>query len=127
LFSERPRHEALIDRRGSIIKNQQFLLDFAVIGFGKCGTSTLLRWLSLHPQAACLPSEIFALMAKDPQRLIRTLYQQLPDGSEYRRCTKCPLDITQWHILDYYRTMFPKTRLVVGVSDDECSLNKQHP
>jgi len=109
----------IVDGYGRIVGDPQSLLDFSIIGFGKCGTTTLLKWLGSSNETACLPGESYSLMHHDPGRLVESLYEELPadviNGTRYRRCYKCPLDITQWHILDYYRTLFPRTKLVVGV------------
>jgi len=49
-----------------------------------------------------------------PQRLIRMLYEELPEGN-FQRGYKCPGDITQPHILKYFETLWPKTKLFVGI------------
>lgn len=106
----------------------QSLLDFAVVGFGKCGTTTLLRWLSRHPQVRCLPDENWELMKGRPDDLARWLYQELPADPiysssplpvnpyrRYRRCYKCPADVTQPHVVGYLRLYWPRTKLVVSI------------
>lgn len=42
------------------------------------------------------------------------LFQQLPPGP-YKRGYKCPVDLTQQHIIEYYRTLWPKTKLIIGI------------
>jgi len=96
----------------------QSLLDFAIVGFGKCGTSTLLQWFNLAPQIKCLPDENWELMLSRPDNLIRWLYHELPADTRdvrYKRCYKNPADITQHHILQYYAKYWPKTKLIVSL------------
>ena len=112
---ERPPLGSIIDENDKVTGDSQFLLDFAIIGFGKCGTSTMLQWLDSHPEVQCLPEEIWDLMHSRPQGLIRKLYSDLPPDEHYQRGYKCPGDITQPHILQYFETLWPKTKLFVGI------------
>ena len=110
----RPPLETIIDKYGNVTGDPQFLLDFAIIGFGKCGTSSMMHWLSEHPEIKCFKDEIWELIYFRPQNLIRLLYERLPPG-HYKRGYKCPAEITQSHTMDYFRTLFPKTKLMIGI------------
>lgn len=97
-----PPLESIIDDDDTIIGSPQVLLDFAIIGMGKCGTSTLMHWLADHPELQCLRSEVWALPGKDPGRLIRRLHKNLKHP--YRqRGYKCPGDLLENYSMDYYR------------------------
>eukprot|EP00977_Amphora_coffeiformis_P003397 scaffold630_cov174-Amphora_coffeaeformis.AAC.17 len=112
--SQRPALETLIDEE-RIIGNVQFLLDFAIIGFGKAGTSTLMDWLAAHPVVAMFAREVYDLVQQRPAHLVQSLYEDLPAGDQYMRGYKNPLEITQPHVLDYYRTYWPQTKLICGL------------
>jgi hypothetical protein len=105
-----------MDSRTKQIKNDvQWLLHFAVIGFGKCGTSSVMHWLAAATdELQVLPREAWALVKNRPDRLVAILYNQLDDPHK-KRGVKNPGDIHQRHALAYYRTLWPKTKLIVGV------------
>jgi hypothetical protein len=59
----RPPLESLIgDTYLNISGNVQFLLDFAILGVPKCGTSTMMRWLNQHSLASVIDTEVYDLM-----------------------------------------------------------------
>ena len=109
----RPALTTLI-KDDEIIGNVQFLLDFAIVGFGKAGTTTLMEWLARHPSVAVFSREVYDLVQKQPAKLVRSLYEDLPAGN-YTRGYKNPLEVTQKHVLDYYRTYWPHTKLLIGL------------
>jgi hypothetical protein len=111
----RPPLDSLVSSPLNVTGDVQFLLDFAIIGFGKCGTSTMMRWLAAHPQVAAFDHEVWELMQSRPGNLVRLLYLDLPEGEYYKRGYKNPGEITQSHILDYHRTLWPQTKLFVGI------------
>lgn len=80
----RPPLDELIAPNNTIIGDVQFLLDFSIIGFGKCGTSTIMHWLAGHEEIQSFRMEIWDLMVHRPENLIRRLYQELPAG-DYKR------------------------------------------
>lgn len=82
----RPPLDELIDpNNNTIVGSVQFLLDFSIIGFGKCGTSTMMHWLAGHEDVQSFRTEIWDLMGHRPDQLIRRLYQELPGGGNYKR------------------------------------------
>lgn len=105
--ARRPPLTSLVDGN-KVIGDPQFLLDFAILGFAKCGTTTMMNWLN-QQQAHCFPDEIYDLMHQKPAQLIRRLY------NERKNCYKSPNDISQAHVLEYFRRYWPSTPLFVGV------------
>ena len=102
-------------KRKEIISDPQFLLDFAIVGFEKCGTSTLMEWLGASPAVKCFQEEIYDLYTNETGTLAWRMYTQFPHGYEYKRGYKSPIDIfnaNALHMLDKY---FPQTRLIVAL------------
>jgi hypothetical protein len=79
----RPAYHEIVDEAGNVTRNVADLLQFAVVGFGKCGTTTLMDWISEHPRCKCFPEEILDLMRSDPAALLAKLYT-LPSGDFQR-------------------------------------------
>jgi hypothetical protein len=98
----------------NIIGSPQFLLDFSIVGFGKCGTSSLMHWLASHPETQVFREEQWHLITNRPDSLVRKLYQNLKTGP-WKRGYKCPGEVTLPHVMEYYRTYFPKTKLIIGL------------
>lgn len=111
-FSLPPLHTILAPN-GTIIGDPQVLLHYAIIGFGKCGTTSMMRLLESHEGLQSLESEVWALIEHNPARLIERLHKKLAD--DLPRGYKCPGDILADYALDYYRQYWPQTRLIVGV------------
>jgi hypothetical protein len=98
-----------------VIKDPQFLLDFAIIGFEKSGSSTFMKWLGAHPQIQCFQEEIYDMYLGKVGTMVWRLYTQLKPGFQYKRGYKSPGDIflaNTIHLLDEY---FPKTRLILSL------------
>jgi hypothetical protein len=103
------------DRHKNITGDPQFLLDFAIVGYPKCGTGTMKDWLRNHPETQMPAKEMQALSQGHPARAVWTLYKRLPKG-DYKRGYKSPFDITnKGGALDSLRTYWPKTKLIVGI------------
>lgn len=103
--------------KGEMFGDPQFLLDVAIVGFPKCGTTALQDWLSQHPQVKLLPGEPFPLMYRKPYLLVSRLYNELPpDGPlKFVRGYKNPLDIRAQPSITTLAELFPKTLLIVGL------------
>ena len=108
--ASRPPLESLIQDE-EIIGDPQFLLDFAVVGYAKCGTTTMMDWLSRHSETRVFPYEVFDLSRKKPAEMVRKLYT-LEHG---KRGYKSPYDMFRLHAMDYIRTYWPRTKLIVGI------------
>ena len=109
----RPAYDAIVNASGNVIQDVSDLLQFAVVGFGKAGTTTIMDWISNHPKMQCFPEEALDLMKNNPGALLAKLYA-LPAG-DYQRGYKSPLDVTMPHITQQLAKYFPKTKLIVGL------------
>lgn len=98
-----------------IIADPQYLLDFAIVGFEKSGSSTFMKWLGDHPQVQCFQDEIYDMYKGQVGEMVKRLHKYLKPGFQYKRGYKSPGDIflaNTIHLLDEY---FPKTRLVLSL------------
>jgi len=92
----------------------QYLLDFGIIGFPKCGTTTMMKWLNMHDQIAVITKEIMALQKIHPVGIIRHVANYLPEG-QYRRGYKSPSDVEDGRAMNKLGIHYPKTKLLVGL------------
>jgi len=111
---KRPPLDSILDKNGRVIGDPGFLLDVAVIGFGKCGTSTVMDWIGMHPDVRAFPKEVWNLMDNQLPTFITRLYNELEPGP-YLHGYKAPQDITQDHILNLYRKYWPNAKLILGI------------
>lgn len=79
-----PPYETVVDEYLNITGDVSSVLDFSIIGFGKCGTSTLMHWLGAHPETQTIPVELYFLIQQEPGKLVKTLYTRLAPGG-YKR------------------------------------------
>ena len=117
-YTERPPLASLTDGNGTITGDVEFLLDFSIIGFGKCGTTTLMSWLHQHPKLQCIQEEVWALMQGRPDNLVKRLYKGLPadePDAKYVRGYKCPSVVTDDRALNAYRRYWPKSKMFIGI------------
>jgi len=111
----------------TIIGNPDSLLNLAVIGFAKCGTSTLKRTLDLHPQIAMLKREK-QHMGDAPEQFVKKVYdtrlevQQRQDEEQTSSSLpllvgyKNPNDIRRLDTsMSHIAQTFPSARLIVTV------------
>jgi len=111
---DRPPLDSLIgDEESNITGDPQFLLDFAIVGYAKSGTSTMMHWLAQHEEAQVLVKESYELLKSQPANLVKKLYS-LPSGN-FKRGYKSPNDVYEQHIHAYFRQYFPQTRMIVGL------------
>jgi hypothetical protein len=115
-----PPLRSIFDKKeGKIIGDPQFLLDFAIIGHGKCGTTSLQLWLSDHPEIMCPKDEILELsMAGDdpaPTFVYRLYKEFLSAGSHHKLGYKNPGEIRIPRSIRLLSKWFPKTILIVGI------------
>jgi hypothetical protein len=97
-----------------IIGDTQFLMNFAVLGHAKCGTSTFMHWLRQHPEVQVTANELQHLLTGKPAKMIKTLYTKLPAGP-YQYGYKNPTDVEQVHVLEFFQMFWPKAGLIVGL------------
>jgi hypothetical protein len=98
----------------------QFLLDFAIIGNAKCGTSTIMNWLhSQYPHIQIPRDELYHLKSKQAWDLLGVFYHYFggPDKllPHSIKGYKSPSDITNERPIRLLRTYFPQTKLIVGL------------
>lgn len=98
-----------------VIGDPQFLLDFAVIGFEKSGTSTLMKWFGAHPQIQFFQEEIYDLYRNRTGSMVWRLHTQLEPGWKYKRGYKSPIDIYLANALFLLDQYFPKTKLFLAL------------
>lgn len=110
----------------NISGDASWLLQFSIVGFPKCGTSTLMFHLRSHSQVQMFQDERCELGSNQHARLIQDLYRQFPplpstaDAENLKprfvRGIKCPSDLETTKLsMRNYRTVFPRTDFVVGV------------
>lgn len=109
-----PLSELIDDKETSVVSDVQFLVDFAIVGHPKTGTSSLMRLLSTHPQVQMHQQEIRSLRKGKPAEFVSKMYE-LPHGSQYKRGFKSPNEICTLRSLQSICMHFPDTRLIVGV------------
>lgn len=96
----------------------QFLLDFAIIGNAKCGTSTIMNWLYEHPQIQIPRDELYHLKSKEAWDLVGVFYEYFGVGklrAQSIKGYKSPSDITNERAIRLLRTYFPQTKLLIGL------------
>jgi hypothetical protein len=123
------------DLHQNITGNVQFLLDFAIVGFGKCGTTALISWLDNQTEINTIPKEALHLARHRPALLAQALYEmklnelqqeserhsiELPTISQQHRPTrlqgfKNPSDIRRPQSMAYLRQYWPQTKMIITV------------
>ena len=107
-----PPLDTIVDRNDRLLSSPKFLLDFAIIGIEKSGTSTLMQWIGSHPECMCFQYEEPSLFMNQPGVLARKLYKQYP-GEKYKRGYKNPIDLFQPSSLKNFQTYYNETNLIV--------------
>ena len=98
----------------NITSDPSWLLNFAIIAFPKCGTSTLMHYFDQNPEVQTFVDERCELGGNQQARLIEDLYDKIPAG-DYVRGIKCPRDLENTLALNNYVKFFPNTNLLIGV------------
>jgi len=109
---------------GEIIGDVNFLLDWAVLGFPKCGTTSLLKYLNTGTSSIDLEHErcdagySSSRYDRNMTTLIRSLYHDLyvPNNGNVTiaRGLKCPKGLVSRSVLNFDR-YFPNTQIIIGV------------
>lgn len=94
-----------------------WLLDFAVIGFPKCGTTTLMQSLNTPADAAVVQKERCGLGNDHIARLVWQLMEgdALPRDPTVKRGIKCPKNLESPSTLRNLAKYFPQAKLIVTV------------
>lgn len=112
----RPPLDSLVSfgKEWQILDDVRWLLNVAVVGFPKCGTSTLMHHLEAHPEVKMFTEERCDLGGGQAAKLVEDLYN-MPLNATIRGL-KCPQDLESLGMaLPEYVTHFPETRMIVGV------------
>mmetsp|Transcript_2820 Transcript_2820/g.4241 ORF Transcript_2820/g.4241 Transcript_2820/m.4241 type:complete len:420 (+) Transcript_2820:156-1415(+) len=109
-----PPIEKIITGEWNVSGDANFLVDFAIVGFPKCGTSTMMEYLEMSPYTKVAQKERCELGSAQQASLIRKLYEELPPG-HYKRGIKCPRDVENDFSMKNYGQFFPKTNFLIGV------------
>ena len=110
----RPPLDAIV-QGWDIIGDSSWLLNFAIAGFPKCGTSTLMYHLENHPEIKVFDYERCEMSGRQYVPLMRDLYKKLPEGN-YVRGIKCPRDMENpQNAIPGYSKVFPRSKLIAGV------------
>eukprot|EP00587_Corethron_hystrix_P012677 CAMPEP_0113301568 /NCGR_PEP_ID=MMETSP0010_2-20120614/2744_1 /TAXON_ID=216773 ORGANISM="Corethron hystrix, Strain 308" /NCGR_SAMPLE_ID=MMETSP0010_2 /ASSEMBLY_ACC=CAM_ASM_000155 /LENGTH=159 /DNA_ID=CAMNT_0000155215 /DNA_START=78 /DNA_END=557 /DNA_ORIENTATION=+ /assembly_acc=CAM_ASM_000155 len=89
----RPSLSQIISGR-KILGDVTWLLDYAVIGFAKCGTSSLKTWVEGNNSTFIFEKEQCSMSFDEtPSRLVSKLYMDFPDDKEKLRGLKCPVSL----------------------------------
>lgn len=110
-----PPISSILDQYGNLTGTRdqlRRLVQFAVIGFGKAGTTTLAHWLDSHPELQAHRSEVWALNNYELDVFVDRMYDLTEDK---QRGYKCPGDILSEDVHGYLRVYFPDTKLFIGV------------
>lgn len=115
-FPREPKPRPLLDnilQGWNITGDPSWLLNLAIIGFPKTGTSTLMKYLHMSPQIHVFDEERCEMGYNQHVRLMESLYKDMPPGDMIRGI-KCPRDLEVPLALQNYQTHFPKTDFMVG-------------
>lgn len=98
----------------NVTGNLQWLINFAIIGFPKCGTSTLMHYFRSNPEVHMDKDERCELGANQHVTLVRSMYSDFPAG-DYVRGIKCPQNLESNLAMENFQRFFPKTDIVIGI------------
>lgn len=107
-----PPLESLVSSENGEFGNVQFLFDFAIAGFAKCGTSSVMKWLMNHPEVRMQGNEMEWFL-DDPNRAIKTQYDVLVKEGKGVTGYKSPHHIQRLPYVDFFRNVIPKTKLIL--------------
>merc|ERR1712150_422456 len=94
--------------------------DFYIVGFPKCGTTTLLYAFQKHNDTA-IPSHEFCTLEKKSYDLTKAVdemkiaLQEMRGSAKLKRGFKCPMGIRDGLGIQRLGKYSPKTKLIVGV------------
>lgn len=109
----RPLLSRLIaDYEQNITGNVSHLLDFAILGHPKTGTTFTIKWLAAHPEMDLSTEEDTSLNDGRPAQLVQRLYQRDPTR---KHGYKYPRDLQSKQSLEAIATHWPHAKLMVGL------------
>lgn len=98
----------------NITNDVSWLLNLAIIGFPKTGTSTLMQYLHKSSQIYIFDEERCEIGYNQHVKLIESLYNDIPEG-DIIRGIKCPRDLESSLSLTNYQKYFVKTNFMIGL------------
>mmetsp|Transcript_27741 Transcript_27741/g.60803 ORF Transcript_27741/g.60803 Transcript_27741/m.60803 type:complete len:599 (+) Transcript_27741:101-1897(+) len=99
-----------------------WMLDFAIIGNPKCGTTFLMHWLSRSDDTFVHNGEVCSLSRDRPNELAMMYYDQVShrgrmaqtdEGHRIKGGLKCPKEISTEKGLDNWSKFFPHTKFII--------------
>lgn len=111
--SQLPPLKSLI-RDNMVQRDVQFLFDFAIVGFAKTGTTSLMNSLSSHPEILMENVERNDIW-NNPIKGIQTMYKMVEQHGPGITGYKGPHIIQNLFMLYFYQTFAPRTKLIVSV------------
>ena len=109
-----PPIDSVVTSEYNVTGDVSFMVDFAIVGFPKCGTSTMMEYLDQSPHTKVAQKERCELGSGRQAKLIRELYEELPEGN-YKRGIKCPRDLENEFAVEAYTKYFPNTHFLIGL------------
>lgn len=97
----------------TIIGDVSDLLDFAIIGFAKCGTSTMMAYLHQPPLSTVFQHERCDVGYDLPGKLVPALYKTLTKTKDTLLGIKCPRNIDD--SMNNFSIFFPKTKFIIAL------------
>eukprot|EP00562_Extubocellulus_spinifer_P004880 CAMPEP_0178531714 /NCGR_PEP_ID=MMETSP0696-20121128/33580_1 /TAXON_ID=265572 /ORGANISM="Extubocellulus spinifer, Strain CCMP396" /LENGTH=505 /DNA_ID=CAMNT_0020163647 /DNA_START=78 /DNA_END=1595 /DNA_ORIENTATION=+ len=100
-----------------------WMVDFAIIGNPKCGTTFLMHWLSRPDDTAVYNGELCSLSHEKPHEVAGTFYDQVTDsgrialtneGHRIKGGLKCPKEISTERGLENWSRFFPETKFIIS-------------
>jgi len=100
-----------------------FMVDFAIIGNPKCGTTFLMHWLSRTKDTFVHNGELCSMSKNMPHELTNKYYHQVTDsgrialtdeGHRIKGGLKCPKEISTESGLDNWSRFFPETKFIIA-------------
>jgi len=111
----RPKLKTLVsDNSKGVVSDVSWLLDFAIVGHSKTGTTGQMNWLASHEEIAMYQHELHSLGNGRPAELVKSLYR-LPRGMELKRGYKSPHELQRRQAVRFYQQYWPRTKLIVGL------------
>jgi hypothetical protein len=98
----------------NVTGDPQWLINFAIVAFPKCGTSTLMHYFAKNPEIQIPKDERCELGANQHVPLMRDLYTDYAAG-DYVRGIKCPSNLENDLSKKNLQRYFPKTDMLIGI------------
>lgn len=111
----------LIDKNGKVTGDISWMLDFAIIGFPKSGTSFMKDYLNQTDETFVYHREFCIKKPSDLKRFVKTYhklhvrYQQPTHHKTVRFGLKCPGVTYRSYDMEIYAKYFPHTKFIVGL------------